>query len=167
MVRVMGAAPAELMFRLLPGMIARQSGLVVNVASVAGLADTGAGAVYGAAKSFLVSLSTSVAREVASYGVRVAVVCPGPTRTGFHERPDMRVTVAGTPGWLWMGPRAVARRGLRAALAGQPVIIPGAANRMTVRALRLVPRPVIARAAKLVLGAYRRLAVGRIRSSGR
>jgi short-subunit dehydrogenase len=155
MLQVMVAAPAELVTRLLPGMIERRSGLIVNVASLAGVADTGAGAMYGAAKTFLVSLSTSLAREVARHGVHVTVVCPGLTRTEFHADPAIRATVAGMPGLMWMEPMEVARQGLAAASAGRPLLINGWQNRLFLWTVRLVPRPVLARVGRLAARVYR------------
>jgi short-subunit dehydrogenase len=157
MLQVMVAAPTELISRLLPGMVARRSGLILNVASLAGLADVGAGAVYGAAKTFLVSLSTSLAREVAGDGVRVTTVCPGLTRTDFHAQPSMRATVAGTPAWMWMEPATVAREGLAAAAAGRTLVVNGGQNRLLLGVVRYVPRAALARAGRLAARMYRRL----------
>ncbi len=158
MLQVMVSAPTELVARLLPGMVGRRSGLIVNVASLAGLADVGAGVVYGAAKTFVVSLSTSLAREVARHGVRVTAVCPGLTRTAFHDRPELRATVAGMPGWMWMEPAAVARGALAAAAAGRPLVVTGGRNRLFVGLVRHLPRAALARAGRLAGGVYRRVA---------
>jgi hypothetical protein len=162
MVQVMAWAPTQLTTFVLPEMIARRSGLIVNVASLAGIEDMGAGAVYGATKAFLISFSKSLAREVAKYGVTVTAVCPGLTRTEFHAAPEMRRTVVGMPEWMWMEPSTVARQGLDAALAGRSLVINGRLNRLFVEAVRYVPRPVLAAVGRLGASVYVRVR-GRLR----
>lgn len=167
MLRVMVGAPTELIVRLLPGMLERRSGLILNVASTAGLADTGAGTVYGAAKTFLVSLSASLAREVGARGVQVTTICPGLTHTAFHDRPGMRATVAQMPVWMWMEPTTVAREGLAAAIAGRPLLVNGVHNRLLVGLMRHGPRAAISRVGRLAVRLYRRLSPDRRAADGR
>lgn len=71
---------------VLPHMIKRSSGAVVNIASEAGRAGSSGEAVYAGAKAAIIAFSKSVAREVARYGIRVNVVTPGPTDTPFLQR---------------------------------------------------------------------------------
>ena len=66
---------------VLPGMIERQRGRIVSVASDAARVGSSLEAIYAGAKGAVISFSKSVAREVARYGITVNVVCPGPTDT--------------------------------------------------------------------------------------
>ena len=143
MLQVMVSAPSELTHRLLPGMLDRGYGRIVNVASLAGLVPAGAGTMYSATKAFAVSFSVSLAREVAGRGVHVTAVCPGLTRSEFHQASGLRETVRGMPRWMWMDAVTVAERGVDAVMAAKPVYVPGAGNRMFVAALKYVPRPVL------------------------
>ncbi len=85
-----------------PSMIARRSGCVINVASIAGRNGGGPGAgAYAAAKAALIALTKSMARELAPQGVRVNAIAPGVIATPFHETfstPEMlHRFVAGIP----------------------------------------------------------------------
>ena len=148
MLRVISVAPAELLHRLVPSMVERGYGRIVNVASLAGLVDAGAGATYGAAKTFLVSLSTSLHRELQPLGVHVTAVCPGLVRTGFHDRPELRATVAAAPGWMWTPADRVAAEGFAAVMRGTPTVVNGRMNRLLITTLRLVPRRLLTGAAR-------------------
>jgi uncharacterized protein len=156
MMQVMVTAPVALTHQLLPGMIERRCGWIVNVASVAGLVPSGSGTLYEAAKSFIVRMSTSLAREVSSQGVRVTVVCPGPTRTEFHSSAGVEHTVRGIPDWMWMEPDAVAREAFAGLMMGKPLVISGRRNRLFVLLLRCVPRSMLARAGRWVIQPARR-----------
>ncbi|MFN3448146.1 MAG: 2-hydroxycyclohexanecarboxyl-CoA dehydrogenase [Roseococcus sp.] len=70
---------------VLPGMVARRAGAIVNIASDAARVGSSGEAVYAACKGGLVAFSKTLAREHARYGVRVNVVCPGPTATALFE----------------------------------------------------------------------------------
>ena len=136
MVQVMVLAPVELAHAVLPGMIQRGYGRIINVASLAGLASSGAGTTYEASKTYMVSFSRSLAREVRQHGVFVTALCPGLTRTKFHDRPEIARTVAHMPGWMWMEALVVARDGYTAVMRGQTVVVPGLGNRWLVTGLR-------------------------------
>ena len=82
--QIMVTAVAELTYRLLPGMIGRRHGRIINVASLAGLVPSPAGhTLYAAAKAFLIKFSESLAHEVRRHGVLVTAVCPGFTSASF------------------------------------------------------------------------------------
>ena len=156
MLQVMVVAVAELTHRVLPGMIERRHGFIVNVASLAGVVPTPAGTLYGAAKTFVVRFSQSLAREVARHGIHVTAVCPGLTRTEFHDAADARASVDSMPRWLWMDAHTVAREGVRAVMAGRPLHVNGAVNRATVTLFRLAPLPWVTRVGRRVASAFRR-----------
>ena len=106
----------ELTRALLPAMVARGQGAVLNVASLAAFQPVPGMAVYAAAKACVLSFSLALAREVRHQGVRVVALCPGTTRTGFFFR-------AGLAGWDAFGSghsaSVVAREGLRAVERGR------------------------------------------------
>ncbi|SPK74499.1 Acetoacetyl-CoA reductase (plasmid) [Cupriavidus taiwanensis] len=70
---------------VLPGMVARKAGRIVNIASDAARVGSSGEAVYAACKGGLVSFSKTIAREHARHGITVNVVCPGPTETALFE----------------------------------------------------------------------------------
>ena len=167
MLQLLVSAPCELTHRLLPAMITRGYGRIINVASTAGVAALPAGTMYGAAKTMLVRFSESLAREVAPHGVHVTAICPGLTTTAFHAAPAMRETVAATPRWLWMEPSAVAREGWAAVSCGRPVAVSGRINRLQVMLFRWVPLPLIITGGRQLVRAVRALSARpRLRRSG-
>lgn len=136
------AAPLRLAQAVLPGMVARRAGTVINVASVAAFLPNAQYATYNATKAFLQLLSEGLAAEVAASGVRVQALCPGFTRTEFHARigPVGAAMAARVPGALWMTPEAVVAASFRALARGGPVtVVPGLGYRAAVALLRRVP----------------------------
>jgi short-subunit dehydrogenase len=138
MVRVHCVAPLRLAQAVLPGMVARGAGAVVNVASVAAFVTSPGNATYSATKAFLHLLSEGMAAEVAASGVRVQALCPGFTRTEFHGRAGMGV--GGIPAFAWHTPERVVDASLRALARGGPVtVVPGVPYRAAVALLRHLP----------------------------
>ncbi|MEZ5410529.1 MAG: SDR family oxidoreductase [Acidimicrobiales bacterium] len=125
-------------------MVARGSGTILNVASVAGFRPAPRSATYGATKAFVVGFSRAVAAELAPRGVAVTCLCPGLTRTEFHQRAGY--DTAGYPRWAWQEASTVARAGLRGAAAGKVTVVPGVHNRMSGHLMRLLPDAVLRRA---------------------
>ncbi len=138
--RVMVEAPTELAHALLPGMRARGWGRVVNVASLAGFLPGSAGhTLYGAVKAYWITVSESLALELAGSGVHVCALCPGFTHSEFHDVTGTRASVARLPGWMWQSADAVVAEGIDAVERGRPVHVTGAANRAIKRAVGLLP----------------------------
>jgi uncharacterized protein len=128
--QVMLIAPTELAHRLLPGMLSRRHGRIVNVASVAGMTPGGVG-LYGPVKRYLIGASQSLHMECAGTGVHVSALCPGLTWSEFHDVNGMREPLSrATPPWLWMQAEAVVDAGLAAVEKNQPVCVPGLANKV-------------------------------------
>ena len=126
---------------VLPSMIARKSGAILNVASTAAFQPGPGMAVYFATKAFVLSLSEAVHEEVKPHGIRVTALCPGPTRTEFGE-------VAGFGGngafdRLSMDSPTVVSAGLRGLERNKAVVIPGAMNKAGAFSGRLVPRALV------------------------
>lgn len=113
----------------LPGMIERRHGKILNVASLAGFQPGGPGmAVYYATKSYVLSFSRGIRRELQGTGVSVTVLCPGATRTEFEETAKAQRTRL----FQWtkpMGASVVARAGYQGMQRGCGVVVPGLLNK--------------------------------------
>lgn len=128
--------------RLLPGMVARGRGRVLNVASTAAFQPGPYMAVYYATKAYVLSYSEALAEELAGTGVGVTALCPGPTASGFQDKAAMHDSA------LVKGKRLptadeVAAYGVRALLAGRRVAVPGLMNRLMVQSVRFTPRRIV------------------------
>lgn len=129
---------------LLPGMLERGRGGVLNVASTAAFMPGPLMAVYYASKAYVLSLSEALHEELRGTGVTVTALCPGATRTGFQARagvPDLRQVSS----LVAMDAAPVARAGYRGLQRGQAVVVPGAFNRGATLLPRLMPREWMAR----------------------
>lgn len=116
---------------------ARGHGAILNVSSMAGFQPNPGHATYGATKAFTTSLTEAVHEELRGRGVHVTALCPGYTRTEFHERGDW--DVAGVPAALWATAEDVARAGVDGLLANRAVVVPGAANAAVSGVSRVLP----------------------------
>jgi uncharacterized protein len=142
--QVMVAAVAELTHRLLPGMIERGYGRIVNVASLAGLLPAPAGhTLYAASKAFLIRFSEALSCEVAKHGVYVTAVCPGFTMSEFHDVNRTRPMVSRLPSFMWMNAPTVARQGFAAVMTGTPVCVNGRVNAAIAVLGRLLPHRAV------------------------
>jgi hypothetical protein len=125
-VQIMTIAPVELAWLLLPGMLERGRGQIVNVASVAGLIPGSAGhTLYAASKAFLIKFSQSLALEYRARGVNACAVCPGFTWSEFHDVNGSRPLMNKMPKWMWLEADRVAREGIDAVLKGKVVQVSG------------------------------------------
>jgi short-subunit dehydrogenase len=131
LLQVLVVAVAELTHRVLPGMVDRKYGRIINVASLAGLIPAPAGhALYPAAKAFVVRFSEAVSEEVRRDGVHVTALCPGFTFSEFHDVVGTRHLVAKLPRFMWMDAATVAADGYRAVMHGQTVVVTGRVNHL-------------------------------------
>lgn len=157
LLQVMIVAVAELTHRLLPGMIARRYGRIVNVASLAGLVPAPAGhTLYAACKAFVIKFSEALSGEVAASGVHVTAICPGFTLSEFHDVTGTRATVQHLPKWLWMDAASVARQGFEAVMRGQPVYVTGRINSAIALFSRFVPQSVLVAIGRSTAWRYRK-----------
>jgi short-subunit dehydrogenase len=141
MIQVNITALAHLTKLYLPGMIARRSGRILNVASTAAFVPGPFMAMYYATKAFVVSFSLAIANELKGTRVTLTVLCPGPTRTNFFETAKIGHTNL-TRG-ASMSASAVAREGYAAMMAGKPEVIAGARNRWMIWGARFAPRQML------------------------
>lgn len=130
LIRCLTLACVRLARAALPGMLARERGAIINVASTAGFVPLPGSATYGAAKSYMIRFSQALALELAGTGVRVQTLCPGYTHTGFHSGPEYERSnfVERIPGWLWMEPEDVVTASLQGLVEDRPLVIPGLIN---------------------------------------
>jgi short-subunit dehydrogenase len=121
----------------LPPMIARGSGRILNTASIAGFEPGPLLAVYHATKAFVLSWSEALATELDATPIKVTTLCPGPTDTDFFPKADMENTRGFQQANL-MAPQDVAEEGYKALMAGDRLIVPGAANKAMVFSRRFM-----------------------------
>jgi hypothetical protein len=143
MVDLNARAMVALTRRLLPAMVARGRGAVVNVVSTSAFQPVPYLAIYGASKAFALSFTEALADELRGTGVRVQALCPGLTATEFQE-------VAGTDQVLFnrtgsMTPAVVAEASLAALERGRLRVIPGWSNRLVAAAQAWAPRWIVRR----------------------
>lgn len=154
MVELNCAAVVELTRAVLPGMVERGSGGVVNVASTAGFQPTPTMATYGATKAFVLSFSEAIGQETRRHGVRVVAFCPGPVATNFASAAGSR-RLAGRLQRA-VPPEAVVPVALEGLDKGRSVVVPGAMNRVGSFGGRHGPRRVVTAVAEQLLRTDRR-----------
>ena len=138
--KVLVRTPMRLMHVVLPKMKERNSGVIINVSSIASFI---AGGTYSASKSYLTVLSESLHTELCATNIKVSVLCPGFTRTEFHQRGRMKM--AGLPQFMWLNSDVLVAKAWKDALAGKPVSIPGWQYKLLVGFISLLPRSFVRR----------------------
>lgn len=129
----------ELSKHLLPGMVARGKGQILNVASTAAFQPGPLMAVYYATKAFVLFLSEALASELEGTGVTVTAFCPGPTESGFQAEAQLGSSKL-VRGKKLPDAQSVAALGYKAAKKGKRVYIPGALNYAMANSVRFLPR---------------------------
>ncbi len=149
MIQVNIVALTELTKRLLPAMVARKRGKILNVASTAAFLPGPLMAVYYATKAYVLSFSEAIANELEGTGVTVTALCPGPTASGFQAAARLEESrlVAGK---TLPTSREVAEAGYDALMRGTRVYVHGLSNKLTVQLPRLFPRGVITKVVRYV-----------------
>ncbi len=155
--QVMVTAVLDLTYRLLPGMIERRWGRIINVASVAGMVPSPAGhTLYGASKSFLIRFSEALQSENAANGVHVTAVCPGFTWSEFHDVTGTRDRMNKMPGIFWLKADDVVREGYDAVMKGHSVVVNGGIYRLLVWMNGALPRTLSRRVSTMMGRRYRK-----------
>jgi short-subunit dehydrogenase len=124
---------------VLPGMIERGAGRILNIGSVAGFQAVPGVTLYSATKAFVLSFSEGLAEDLRGTGITVTALCPGPTRTEMVG--DIRPMELAGP--FLASAREVALEGYRACMAGEVVRIPGFVNQAMVTWLQYQPRSLV------------------------
>jgi len=130
--------PMRLMHVALPLMKQRNKGVIINVSSVAGFI---AGGTYSAAKSYLTVLSESLHTELSGTNIKISALCPGFTRTEFHQRG--RMSMKGLPSFMWLDSDKLVAKAWSDALKGEAVSIPGWQYQLLVFVIHSLPRTII------------------------
>ena len=138
MVQVNVAALTRLTALLLPGMLERRRGGILNVASTAAFQPGPNSAVYYATKAYVLSFTEALAEEVRGSGVRVSCLAPGATDTGFAAQAGAAGSRLFRRGVMDAG--RVARAGHDGLRRGKTLVIPGLRNRALAFGVRLSPR---------------------------
>lgn len=142
-VRLNVEALVDLTRAALPGMIARGSGAIVNVSSLAGELPSPFNATYGATKAFVTSFTEAVHEELRGTGVKIQALLPGFTRTEFQEVAG--VDAGRVPELAWMDAEQVVRASLASLGRGELRCVPGTTNKVLAAATALAPRAVLRR----------------------
>ncbi len=138
LIDVLAKAPMQLMHAVLPQMLARDSGTIINVSSVASFI---AGGTYSAAKSYLTVHTESLHTELSNTNLKISALCPGFTHTEFHQRGKMKMS--GLPNFMWLEADQVVAKSWQAAMAGKAICIPGWQYKTLSTIARFGPRPLV------------------------
>ncbi|MCA1654859.1 MAG: SDR family NAD(P)-dependent oxidoreductase, partial [Sphingomonadales bacterium] len=132
----------ELCRLVLPGMVERGRGAILNVASTAAFQPGPNMAVYYATKAYVLSFTEALHHELKRQGIRVSALCPGPTETEFMDVAGVRSPMLSR---ISADAASVVRVGLRGLDRNKAVIIPGLANKVTSQSSRFLPRAAMRR----------------------
>lgn len=135
---VLVTAPMRLTHAVLPLMVKRNSGIVVNVSSIASWI---AGGTYSSAKSYLTVFSEYLNNELKGTKVKVSALCPGFTRTEFHQRGKMRMT--GLPNFMWLDANKLVAKSWSDAQKNKAVSVPGFQYKTLAIIAQYAPRPLV------------------------
>ena len=123
----------------------RGAGGICNVSSLSAFAPAPHAATYAASKAFVSSFTEALHEELRPAGVHVSTLCPGFTRTAFHEAGSMKAT--GVPDLAWGSAEDVADAAVAGIRANRAVVVPGVTNRAVAGAARLLPDGLVRRTA--------------------
>ena len=147
MVQLNIMALVELTGLFLPLMQQRQNGAIINVSSIAGFQPIPYMPVYAATKAFVLNFSEALWAENKDLGVKILVVCPGPTESKFYDRADFPNAATGLNGMTMASAEKVVRETLTALDKGQSTVVAGGfANQIIVNLPRLLPRDILVNA---------------------
>jgi short-subunit dehydrogenase len=145
------SAVVALTHAFIPGMLARRSGAVLNIASTAAFQPAPYMAVYAATKAFVLSFSEALWAEFNGRGVHVAALCPGPVDTSFIDKLEDASIRQTSVFSKTVKPEYVAEMALNALLSSRPTHIVGLKNWLLANSIRFAPRRVVAKAGASML----------------
>lgn len=129
---------------LLPGMIEKKHGYILNVSSIAAFQPGPHMSTYYASKAFIYSWSLALSEEVRKYGVFVTALCPGPTKTNFPRRAGVSDTIP-FRFFSLMTASQVAKAGYNGMIRKKRVVVPGLFNYIQWKIIRFVPLELLLR----------------------
>jgi len=133
MINVHVTASTLLCRAVLPGMLERQAGAIINVSSIASFAPRRTGTLYHATKAYLNAFTSGLAAELTGTPIMVQVLCPGFTVTEFHDNPGYKnFKRSSIPSFLWLRAEDVVHESLRDLQRGKLICVPGRAYRLMV-----------------------------------
>jgi len=133
-------AHMKIIYAVLPGMLKKQAGIIINVSSSGAFLPSPKTAVYSGTKALLVAFTESLHMELEGAGVQVQVVCPGPTKTEMPVRlgiPEERIIDWGP--FKWISPQEVVECSLRCLKKKKVLCIPGQMNKMQIFMRHFIP----------------------------
>jgi len=136
-------AVVELTYGLLPALLERKQKGIINISSTAGFQPIPFASAYAATKAFLTTFSLALEQELHAAGVTVVTVCPG--RISKKETPDSPQPAQKKWGAIYQSPEDVVRDTFRVLAKGGGLVVPGALNKFSIFAQRLIPRKVVPR----------------------
>jgi len=148
MLQVMMTAVTELCYLFADDMKEQQYGRIINVSSVAAFTPQMPGSLYGGVKSFVACLSEALHLEMSDFGVNCTALCPGFTRSEFHDVMEVRDATNKFPNFIWSSAEDVATQGYQSVMAGKPLCIPGRINKTITGLMNFLPKSLKFKAAK-------------------
>jgi uncharacterized protein len=136
-------AIVELTYNLLPGMLERRQKGIINISFTTGFQPIPFASVYSATKAFLTAFSLALEQELRSAGVSVVTVCPGRLHKNGNDESEQRAR--GKWAGIYQSPNEVVEAALQALANGGGLTVPGALNKFSVFAQRLIPRSLVPR----------------------
>jgi short-subunit dehydrogenase len=151
MLAVNVAALTNLTRALLPAMIQKKRGAILNVSSSAGFLPIKKLAVYAATKAYVTSFSEALRAEVHGSGIAVTALCPGPVHTEFGQvaRRNSSKPEKSGPEFAHVSVEETVRVGLQAIERGRPLVVPGLIIKMAMLLVRVTPMPLLRLASRL------------------
>jgi uncharacterized protein len=146
MMSVNVVALTQLTHALLPGMVERGWGRIVNLGSIGSFTAAPMTGAYAATKAYVLSLSLALTEELHGTGVTVTALCPGPTETGFQARAEMADSKL-IAGRTLDSAESVARAGYAAMKKGRPYLVTGTTSKVFAFGSRFLPRTMSAKIA--------------------
>ncbi len=140
--QLMVTALTELTHRYVPGMKERGWGRVINVSSVAAFLPAGESLLYTGIKSYVLNMSESLDMELKPFGIHVTALCPGFTRSEFHDVMGTREDADRLPAFMWQEPGPVVREAYEAVMKGKPFSVPGLFNKVVAGTSHMLPETV-------------------------
>lgn len=152
----MAVAPCALAYAVIPGMVERGWGRIINVGSIAGFSPGVAGnTLYPGVKGLMIKFSQALDSEYRAAGLKITALCPGFTQTEFAAEAGFQHIVDQAPRTFSQTAGQVVEIGIRGNEAGRVVVIPGWHNRVAVGLMRMLPEPLVRAAINAGAAKYR------------